>query len=516
MMSNLVGQTLGRHHITDRLGQGKDAVVYKAQQLNLDRAVALKVVPAANAEAVERLRRESQLLAKLQHPGIRGVYGIETASPQSAGAAPGRSAPGYVFAVLEYAEQSLKSLMLERQRSQRPFTLRETTAILRPIAEVLDYLAEHGLSHMDVKPENILLTASGRIMLSDFGVTQAFGRPMSHGTPAYVAPEVIDGRAIGPTTDVYSLAVVAFEMLSGELPFKGENPTALYYAHTHTIPPQLDRVNRSCKNTEAWVIGQALAKTPTARYVSATAFINALERARTLSVRITTFPKRQPRLAFVSALSALVVLIGAPFGVSRLVTPPAPPPVVVEVTATPTVTTEVAPATATPLAATESAGPPAIRPNTPTVELAGPATATVAPVATDAPDTPAVSPSPAVVRSPTPPPDRPQCDFGNALERVALYSPRPGETVKRGSVPLRGIADFAESGQAQVRYEVRVSAGTNADVGQNTIIEQPGRRQGSLGVWNTTNLPAGLYTLQLRAVLNDGNYRICNVLVTLE
>ncbi len=515
MMPNLVNQTLGRYRILERLGQGKDAVVYRAQQINLARDVALKVVPANNAEGIERLRRESQLVARLDHPGIRQVLGIETATVQ--GAPPG--SPTYVCAVLEYADQSLKALVEEHTRTGRAFTLHETVTILRPIADVLDYLASLGISHMDVKPENILLTAGGRILLSDFGVAQSFGLPMSHGTPAYVPPEVLEqGKQIVSGTDVYSLGVVAFQMLSGQLPFKADNATALYYAHTHTLPPMLDRVNSTCKNTTAWVVNQALAKTPAARYVTAGAFLTALERSKTFSMVVSTWPKRKPRQVAYASIGGLVVIAALvafltqflPKG-SGAAPPPMPTPPPAASYAAPTEP----PPTEEPIPTEEEPTRRVVAlPATSTEEPVS-ATATFAQQPTRASPTPV---TPTVTRPPTAPPDAPQCNVKvDAPSMVAFYAPLANAKLKRGPIPLRGIVDFQEGARYQVHYEVRVHPSGNCEASSNTVVNEPVRqKQGSLGVWDASAATPGPYCLELRSVLNDGNYKVCNVLVTLE
>jgi len=300
-----LGQTLaGKYRVIERLGQGQNGVVYKAQQLNLGRYVALKIIERSNQPGYERLQQESRILAQFHHPGIRQVYGIETDGP-------------YIFAVLDYLEQSLKHRIGERRQRQQNFTRAETVELLRPIGQVLDYLHSRGWAHMDVKPENILVGDDGRVLLADFGVAQPFGAPKTLGTPTYVAPEVINAQPVGAATDLYSLAVIAYEMLAGAPPFTGEADVVLYRHHTETLPPRLDRLNRQHSNSVAHVVNQALAKKPEQRYGSALAFLNTLARADTVSVRLPTLPRRRPVPTAIAAASlvcasALVVGFGLP------------------------------------------------------------------------------------------------------------------------------------------------------------------------------------------------------------
>lgn len=493
MLPNLTGQTIGKYQILERLGQGENAVVYRARQLNLGRDVALKVLPVANRAAYERLRLESQLLAKLQHPGIRQVYGIEEMGPLA-------------YAVLEYADYSLKASLAERRQQQKPFTHDETVKLLKPIAEVLDYLHSRRLVHMDVKPENILLTREGRVMLSDFGVTQSFGKPLTRGTPAYVAPEVINDEPVSAATDIYSLGVVAFEMLAGRPPFSGDTPLTLWRHHTQTLPPLLDRTNRACSNSVAWVVNRALAKDPHARYVSATAFISALENADKVSGRLRTLPERRPWVAPTSAvgLMAVAALVLLRAGIWPW---PQSGPAFITMTPNPIATATLAPVPAFPSVGTSTPDLAVVEPTATIPQVIRP-TETLAPTITVAPTN-----TPASTATATSPPDQAACINAGWQTGAAIYQPRTNAVLPRGKVVLRGMADLPNS----IAYQLRLYRLPNtADNAALIVQEIEGKANGNLGTLDVGNLPPGSYLLRLRVLFPDRNYKECDVPVTLE
>lgn len=494
MLPNLTGQTIGKYQIIERLGQGENAVVYRARQLNLGRDVALKVLLVANRAAYERLQLESQLLAKLQHPGIRQVYGIEEMGPLA-------------YAVLEYADCSLKVLLAERRQQQKHFTPVETVKLLKPIAEVLDYLHSRRLVHMDVKPENILLTREGRVMLSDFGVTQSFGKPLTRGTPAYVAPEVINDEPVSAATDIYSLGVVAFEMLAGRPPFSGDTPLTLWRHHTQTLPPLLDRTNRACSNSVAYVVNRALAKDPHARYVSATAFILALKDADTVLGRLRTLPKRRPWVATTLAVGLMAVAAALALLRAGIWPWPQPSPTIITMTPNPVATVTLAPVPAFPSVGTSTPNLAVVEPTATIQQIARP-TETLAPTITVAPTSLPVSTATA-----TSPPAQAACINAGWQVGATIYQPRANTALPRGKITLRGLADLPNSDAYQLRLYRLPNTADNAAV---IVQEIKGKANGNLGTLDASNLPPGSYLLRLRVLFPDRNYKECDVPITLE
>jgi serine/threonine-protein kinase len=497
MQPSLIGHTLlDRYHVVERLGQGSNGIVYKARQLNLDRFVTLKVIERDNRAGYERLQQESRVLAQFHHPGIRQVYSIETAGP-------------YVFAVLDYVEKSLKNLIEERREQKQGFTRPETVQLLRPVGQVLDYLHSRSWAHMDVKPENILAAADGRVLLADFGVAQPFGPPRTRGTPTYVAPEVINEQPVSAATDLYSLAVVAFEMLAGAPPFIGDAAVVLYRQHTQALPPRLDRLNRQHSNSVAWVVNRALAKDPKQRYLSATAFLNTLERADTISVRVPTLPRRRPvptvlTAASVVCVSALVASLGLP-------RPPSPLPSTA-VPAAPTATQR----------ARADAEPG--QPSSPGAEIVPPKiTPTPMPRATVTPaPTPSVTIapqwSPTAPASSTPTPAGPACQNPDAVPGASIVRPAAGAQLPIGPITIQGTADLPNS----IEYEFQYHAEAQDQPGHFHYIDGSTNRakvaNGVLGIWDPRklNLAPGDYTFRLRVKLANGNHKDCDVPLILK
>jgi hypothetical protein len=246
-------------------------LVYRAYHPQLERTGAVKVMQAIapDADTVARFRHEAQAIAKLRHPNIVDVYDFGDYQ-------------GTPFMIVEYVSGgSLASKM-----SDGP--LDRTTALryLRGIAAGLDYAHDHGIVHRDVKPANVLLTAEDTPVLADFGLAKLLQGSslksmtgVTTGTPAYMAPEQVTGHQVGPAADRYSLATIAYEMLTGLIPFDGEALMELLYAQVHREPmaPSV-RAPALGKAVDA-VVMRGLAKDPAARWNTCTEFVDALASA---------------------------------------------------------------------------------------------------------------------------------------------------------------------------------------------------------------------------------------------
>jgi hypothetical protein len=246
-------------------------VVYRAYHAQLERTGAVKVMQALSPDAdnVARFRHEAQAIAKLRHPNIVDVYDFGEYD-------------GTPYMIVEYVPGgSLSSRMSHGQ-------LDHATALkyLRGIAAGLDYAHRHGVVHRDVKPANVLLTDDDAPVLADFGLAKLLQGSslksmtgVTTGTPAYMAPEQVTGSKVGPAADRYSLATIAYEMLTGVIPFDGEALMELLYAQVHRdpVPPSARRpsLNRSVDA----VVMRGLAKDPVARWESCGAFVDALTSA---------------------------------------------------------------------------------------------------------------------------------------------------------------------------------------------------------------------------------------------
>src|SRR5690348_13932472 len=268
-MAIATGTRLGQYEVQDMLGQGAMGVVYRADHSELERTGAVKVMQAITPDpgTVARFRHEAQAIAKLRHPNIVDVYDFGEFD-------------GTPYMIVEYVPGgSLSSRMSQGQ-------LDHATALkyLRGIAAGLDYAHQHGVVHRDVKPANVLLTDDDATVLADFGLAKLLQGSslksmtgVTTGTPAYMAPEQVTGSKVGPASDRYSLATIAYEMLTGVIPFDGEALMELLYAQVHRLPVLPSARLPDLGPAVDEVIMRGLAKDPDARWESSTAFVDALE-----------------------------------------------------------------------------------------------------------------------------------------------------------------------------------------------------------------------------------------------
>ena len=260
-------KSISRYRIESPLGSGAFADVYKAVDTVLDRTVALKVLKpmlAADSEAFARFTREAQVAATLFHPHIATVLDMGEAE-------------GRYFIAMRYIDgQSLDKVLAERG----PLPWEAALRITGQIASALQFAHEKGLVHRDVKPQNIIISASEGAVLTDFGLVKALNSSgMSSttsmiGTPAYIAPETWEGQEASPATDQYALACVVTEMLTGKVLFGGTTPPAVMAKHLK--PPEWPPWPAGVPAGSATVLGKALARDPKDRYSSDQEFLAAL------------------------------------------------------------------------------------------------------------------------------------------------------------------------------------------------------------------------------------------------
>jgi serine/threonine protein kinase len=215
-MSKPIGRTLGQYQIIEQIGQGGMATVFKAYQPNLDRHVALKVLlrpPTGQTGFGERFQREARIIARLTHPHILPVYDF------------GQDGE-YSFLAMRYVENAhtLKQVMADS------LTLDRAAELIGQIAGALDAAHQKGIIHRDVKPSNVLMDGDWTL-LADFGLAKIMedavkltGTGVGIGTPAYMSPEQGQGSTVDHRTDVYSLGIILFEMLTGQIPNDAETP----------------------------------------------------------------------------------------------------------------------------------------------------------------------------------------------------------------------------------------------------------------------------------------------------
>jgi serine/threonine protein kinase len=270
-MDELIGKAFGPYTIVERIGEGGMAVVYKGYQESLNRYVAIKVLRdelARDQQFVNRFRREALAAAKLNHPNLLHVYDAGVAH-------------GVYYLAMDYAPGgTLKDLMM-----RGPVPPDRAASIAAQMADALEYAHRQGLVHRDVKPTNILFTADGRPKLTDFGIAKALYETSqltrtgtSIGTPDYMAPEQIQGQPVDGRTDLYSLGIVLYEMLSGRVPFRSSTPVAVLYKQVNEIPPPLRSLNVQVPTWLEAVVNKAVAKRPQDRFQSGSEFARALRK----------------------------------------------------------------------------------------------------------------------------------------------------------------------------------------------------------------------------------------------
>jgi serine/threonine-protein kinase len=266
----------GQYLIGDEVGRGGMAVVYAAEDVRLQRNVALKVLPpdlAFRSDVRERFVREAQTAARLNHPNIVPIYAVH------------EQAGMVCFAMSLVTGESLAALI---GRDTHPAAER-IAAILEQVADALAYAHASGVVHRDIKPDNILLDReSGRAMVTDFGIARAAesGSRLTQtgiavGTPAFMSPEQATGeKDVDGRSDVYSLGVVGYLLLAGRLPFQAASTPAMLLAHVSETPPPIGTLRPNAPRALVDILERALAKRPADRWESAMAMRDALRRVQ--------------------------------------------------------------------------------------------------------------------------------------------------------------------------------------------------------------------------------------------
>ena len=259
------------YEVLEEIGRGAMAVVYRARERQLNRDVAIKVLPfdlVADSEGVERFQREARTAAQLEHPHIVPIYRV------------GRSGRVIFFSMKLLSGESLSARLQHRGKLR----VEEVRRVLSEIALALGYAAGRGIVHRDVKPDNIMLDAEGRCVVTDFGIARTKGEAdltaagISIGTPRYMSPEQARGKHVDGRSDIYSLGVVGYHCLTGTVPFSGEDAVGILLDHVQTPVPR-PSLESSEERALYAVVERMLAKDPGGRFQNTDDLLAALAKS---------------------------------------------------------------------------------------------------------------------------------------------------------------------------------------------------------------------------------------------
>jgi serine/threonine-protein kinase len=293
-MANLIGQSIGKYRVVAQLGRGGMAEVYKAYQPGLDRYVAIKLLHghlADDEDFISRFEREAAAVARLRHPSIVQVYDFDRIGHRH-------------YMVMEFVDgPTLKAELKERSEKGQLFTLAETIRIFGSLANAVDYAHTRRMVHRDLKPANIMFTTEGQPVLTDFGIARMMGD--SHitvtgqvmGTPAYMSPEQGQGERGNEQSDIYSLGVVLYEMMTGRVPFEADTPYAIIMKHIGEPLPPPTSININIPLAVEEVIIKALSKDIRDRYQTAGGMARALRNAAGMA------PEKTPAIVPVATIA---------------------------------------------------------------------------------------------------------------------------------------------------------------------------------------------------------------------
>ena len=300
------GSRLGGYEIVEMVGKGGMGEVYRARQLSMDRPVALKVLAPRLAQQdpqfAKRFEDEAKAAGKLNHPNIIAVHDVGTAPPP-----PGVSVPGALihYFSMEFVEGETLKDLLEREGALDPQVI---AVVMAGMCEALGYAQAHGIVHRDIKPDNIMRTADGRVKLADLGLalhveTQeqvidaqpGAPRPAVMGTPLYMSPEQARALPLDHRSDLYALGATLFQCVTGRLPFEGRNGGEVMARVLDQPPPSARAVNPAVPPALDLLIQRLMAKDADDRPADAAQLITELDAATADPERVTVTPAPRRR-----------------------------------------------------------------------------------------------------------------------------------------------------------------------------------------------------------------------------
>jgi serine/threonine protein kinase len=299
-MSSWIGQTIGGYEIAEEIGHGGVATVYRAYQPQLERWVAVKILQATEASGKQflgRFRREAKAIAALRHPNILTIYDYGEEG-------------GNAYIVMEYVAGGTLKARLTGQPAEWP----DAATLVIPMGHALAYAHSQSIVHRDVKPANILLARPDWPLLADFGLVKILSQQkrgitqpgVSVGTPAYFSPEQAAGEDVDHRSDIYSLSIVLYQLLTGHIPFESRSPVEMMLRRLQEPPTPPSVFNPGIAPPLEAVILRALAHDPGARHPTMEAFVKDLERLPGATGR-ALLPPEEP-----AAVSATTARLGGP------------------------------------------------------------------------------------------------------------------------------------------------------------------------------------------------------------
>ena len=267
------GQMLGPYRIISQVGQGGMATVYKAYQASMDRNVAVKVLPsqlASSAEFTQRFQQEARIIARLEHAHILPVFDYGESD-------------GVAYFVMRYLDAGT----LKDKMEAGPLPLREIDRYFTQLADALSYAHSQGVIHRDLKPSNALIDPQGNLFLTDFGIAKLLQSASPRltqtdaimGTPAYISPEQAQSSAVDQRSDIYSLGIILYEMVTGRVPYTADTPLAVILKHVSDALPLPSTLKPDIPEAIEQVLLKALAKNPADRFNTVNDFLTAWKNA---------------------------------------------------------------------------------------------------------------------------------------------------------------------------------------------------------------------------------------------
>lgn len=306
------GTQVGSYVIDGHLGRGGMGIVYRAYHPRLQRWAAIKVLPpfTDDTDARDRFEREARAIARLRHRHILSVFDFGEFMDQP-------------FMAVEFMPMG----SLQDRMPKEPISVAQALTLLRPLAEALDYAHAQGVLHRDVKPANVFLDSDMQPVLADFGLAKLYSEEsmtatgLVSGTPTHMSPEQANGRPLSGATDQYALGVMAFQLVTGKLPFEGQL-MELLYAHVNKQPPAASSINPELNSLVEAVLARALAKDTSARYPSCMAFVSALEAAAAGRYDERAIPRPGVEVAATIVGTPATPPVAEPAPVAAAVSPP--------------------------------------------------------------------------------------------------------------------------------------------------------------------------------------------------